>query len=131
MANPTSIAVKDATGSTQQVSTLDALVGPLASVSSAALEVGHILNAAACSLFGFQVNTTTVSGWVMLFDAATVPADGTVAPKKWWQLGPNQTLGVEFLPALAMTTGAVVAFSTTGPFTKTGSATATFSGESR
>jgi hypothetical protein len=131
MTNPTTVSIKDGNGASQTVSTLDALVGPIAPVCSSALASSLVLNAAACSLFGFQVNTTTAAGWVMLFDATSAPVDGAVTPKKWWQIGPNSTLGIDSLPPLSMLTGAVLVFSTTGPFTKTASATAAFSGETR
>lgn len=96
---------------------------------SAAAEIGRVLCAAACNLTGFQVNTGAVAGWVMLFNATAVPADGTVAPVKWWQVAINTTLEIHYQNPLRMTTGATVVFSSTGPFTKTGSATALFSGE--
>lgn len=103
----------------------------VASVVSTALGSSLVLSAAACSLFGFQVNTTSVGGWVLLFDATAAPADGAVTPRKFWQVPPNTTVEYTFTPQLQMVTGAVLVFSTTGPFTKTASATAAFSGEVR
>ena len=122
-----SIQVVDASGN--QITSFGGAAPTATPVVSSALEAGHILKASAGSLSSFQVNTTTVGGWIMLFNSATVPADGAVTPIKWWQVGPNTTLGVGCSPALACAAGISIAFSTTGPFTKTGSATAVFSGE--
>ena len=122
-----SIQVVDASGN--QITSFGGAAPTATPVVSSALETGHVLKASAGSLSSFQANTTTVGGWIMLFNSATVPADGAVTPIKWWQVGPNTTLGVGCSPAIACAAGISVAFSTTGPFTKTGSATAVFSGE--
>ena len=99
---------------------------------STALESSRILGTGSRQLIGFQVNMTA-AGWVMLFDSATVPADGPVTPVKWWQVAANSTLAVSWgadAPLLLLN-GCTLVFSTTGPFTKTTSASATFSGEVR
>ena len=97
---------------------------------SAAAEATHVFKAAPGILYGFQVNTGGSSVWVMLFNATTAPADGTVAPVKWWQVAASSTLGVSFAPiGLQLSTGISVACSTTGPFTKTATSTCEFSGD--
>lgn len=103
---------------------------PMASVVSSGLEPSHILKVGAGTLYGFQASFT-VSGWIMLFDATTAPVDGAVVPRKVWQVSAaqSQTLDKAFNPPLAMAAGAVLVFSTTGPLTKTASASAYFSGE--
>lgn len=83
---------------------------------------------AGCRLFDFQV-TNTVSGYVLVFDAASAPVDGAVTPVKCYQVGAGTT-GVSFPnPPLKFSTGIVLVMSTTGCFTKTASATAFFSAE--
>lgn len=102
----------------------------VASVFSTTFVDHIILKAAPGQLFGFQ-STYEQSGYVMMFDAIAAPADGSVTPRKVWQvnLSASGTLEVSFSPSLALTAGAVLVFSTTGPFTKTAAAAAQFSGE--
>ena len=101
--------------------------------SGLSLEGYYVLNNGPCAVCGIQVNTTGEPGWVMLFDAISPPADGSLitAPKKWWQVSQYSTLDKEYTTPLSMINGAVLVFSVTGPFTKTASATAIFSGETR
>lgn len=103
----------------------------LGPTSSTALESSRIFKASSCLLFDFQVNTTTSPGWVLVFNSATVPADGPVTPAKAYQLPANSTLGASWAPAppLLLGTGCTIVFSTTGPYTKAASATAMFSAE--
>jgi hypothetical protein len=105
---------------------------PVATVGSAALENFHVLKAAAGTLYAVNCNATQ-TGYVMLFDAAGVPGDGAVTPRKVWfySAATQQTIDKAFNPPLAMAAGAVLVFSTTGPFTKTtpGSGAAQLSGE--
>jgi hypothetical protein len=105
-------------------------VTALASVTSSVLERARVLKASPGNLYGFQANASQ-SGWVMLFDLTSEPADGAVAPRKVWQINTSQTatLEVRFQPPLAMSAGATLVFSTTGPVTKTAAASAYFSGE--
>src|SRR3954470_1377193 len=56
----------------------------VAPIVSGALEASHVLKTAACTLYALNLNAT-VTGWFMLFDAATVPNDGAVTPIKAWQ----------------------------------------------
>jgi nucleoside phosphorylase len=98
-------------------------------VVSSILESNHIMKGSAGTLYSFQANSTSVGGYVMLFNATSAPADGAVTPIKVWQIGAQTTLGIGCNPPLAFSIGIVLVFSTTGPFTKTASATAYFSGE--
>lgn len=109
---------------------LPVAAAPLASVVSTVLESAHVLKGSPGTLYSFQANVTQ-SGWVMLFDLAGVPAEGAVTPRKIWQVTISQTatLTVSFQPPLAMSVGATLVFSTTGPLTKTAAASAYFSGE--
>jgi hypothetical protein len=94
--------------------------------ASTTLESSHILKGSAGNFFGVQVNTTSASEWVMLFNATTAPADGAVAPVAWWQVNASSTLSISEMPGLALSTGIVLVCSTTGPFTKTASALCTY-----
>lgn len=102
----------------------------LAPVVSAAVEGTHVLKGSAGNLYGLVVTNTTVAGYVMVFNATTAPADGAVTPIYCLPIGINQTVsltGPSTIP-ISFSTGISVAFSTTGCFTKTVSATAMFTG---
>ncbi len=82
-------------------------------------------------LFSFTAYATA-TGWVLPFDALTCPADGAVAPllPTIAYVAANSTLSVDFgIAPLSFTTGLVLCYSTTGPFTKTASTTAVFSAQ--
>lgn len=101
---------------------------------SGTLESNHVVCAAACNAYGFQVNTTTAAEWVMLFNATTAPVDGAVTPARWYQVPANGTLIVDMTDGgipIRFTTGWTLVCSTTGPFTKTASALCTFAGEKK
>jgi hypothetical protein len=96
--------------------------------SSSALETSHVLKASAGNLYSLNVTTTTVNGFLMTFNATTVPADGAVSPVYCLPVPAGSAFSISFsgAPPDAYTTGIVAVFSTTGPFTKTSSATAFF-----
>lgn len=79
-------------------------------------------------LNGFSATTGASAGYVMIFDATAVPANGTVTPALCYEIPANTTLGASWgnIPA-SFTNGIVFVFSTTGCFTKTISSTAFFS----
>ena len=89
-----------------------------------------VLKAAAGQLFSMQLSSSA-SGWFLLLDAPSVPANGAASPRRAWQYATGGLpLDLRFDPPLQMETGAVVAFSSTGPFTLTlGGATAFICGE--
>ena len=111
-------------GTALPVTTTPVAITPVAASSS--LESSHILKGSGGNFFGVQVNTTSASEWVMLFNATTAPSDGAVTPVAWWQVNASSTLSVSEMPGLALSTGIVIVCSTTGPFTKTASALCTF-----
>lgn len=76
------------------------------------------------NFYGANLVTGAASGYFLLFDAISAPADGAVLPVRCWSTTANSTLGVGFPIPLALTTGITLVFSTTGCFTKTASATA-------
>ena len=106
------------------VTTTPVAITPVAASSS--LESNHILKASGGNFFGVQVNTTSASEWVMLFNATTLPSNGAVTPVAWWQVNASSTLSVSETPGLTFGTGVVIGCSTTGPFTLTASALCTF-----
>jgi hypothetical protein len=112
---------------------LPVIVNPLLSVTtvtSTALESSRLLKAGAGRVLSVHLNATD-SGWFMLLDAIAAPADGPITPKKAWQFQASApaTIDVRFDPPLIVNNGAVLVFSSTGPFTKTSLAAAMFSGE--
>lgn len=76
-------------------------------------------------LYGLSFSST-VAGWLLIYDATTCAANGTVTPKKaiaYTVIG--TTMGVSWNNApMIDTTGTAACFSTTGPFTATASTTA-------
>lgn len=92
--------------------------GGLSSALTAAAGTSQVVKAVPCNLYGLNV-TPSAAGYAMLFDAAAAPADGAVAPRRVWAMQGNTTLELEFSPPLRMAVGAVLVFSSTGPFVKT------------
>lgn len=88
-----------------------------------------ILKASAGNLYGYNIVTGASAGYLMIFDSATVPADGTVTPKKVIAIAANTSVERGFNLPIVFSTGITLVFSTTGPFTKTISNTAFISGE--
>jgi hypothetical protein len=104
----------------------------IAAVVSGAAEGTHVLKASAGNLYGLTTTIGVTTGWVMVFNATSAPADGAVTPVFCRYIKSDGTGGsnsVEFKPPLAFSTGVSVAFSSTGCFTKTASATAFFAGQ--
>ena len=85
-------------------------------------------------LYSATVTIGAYSGYLMAFDATSAPADGTVAPIWWFPVASNGTNGgatFGYAPGITFNVGCVLAFSTTGPFTKTASSTAAFCAQVR
>ena len=102
----------------------------VAANATAAVAAGHVLKSSAGNLYGLTVTSGATAGYVMIFNSTSVPADGAVTPTKCVALAASSSLVLDFRGApLYHSTGTSVAFSTTGCFTKTGSATAYISGE--
>lgn len=76
-------------------------------------------------LYGLSFSSTVV-GWLLIYDATSCPANGTVTPKKAFAYTvANTTMGVSWNNApMIDLTGTAACFSTTGPFTATASTTA-------
>jgi type IV secretory pathway protease TraF len=88
-----------------------------------------VVKASPGNLYGYTAVSGASAGYVMLFDAVAAPADGTVTPKGVIVLAANSSIVVDRSTPIRFTTGIVMVFSTTGPFTKTASATAFLAGD--
>jgi hypothetical protein len=89
----------------------------------------------ALSLYSLSVKIGATSGYVMVFNATAIPANGAVTPLWCWPVSSDGTKGAVAAqweaPIRATTSpvGIVAAFSTTGCDTLTASATAKFMGQ--
>jgi len=113
----------DGTGHTPK-----SIMRPAVPIVSTALENSHVMSAAPGSITSLTVVNGAASGWVLLFDAVALPANGAVTPKWFFQMGANSSMATSFNPPWQFATGIVAGFSTTGPFVLTASATAAFAG---
>lgn len=95
---------------------------PIASCDGSA--AGYVAKSGPGFLYEVRVYWAPDDGYLMLFDAADVPADGTVEPAMCvpFQAGSYSIGGGIFEGGSPMpfSNGIVIVFSTTGPFTKTG-----------
>lgn len=103
-------------------------VGAPTVVFSAASETGHVLKASGGNLIDLEVATGAAAGYVMVFNSTTVPVAGAVTPVMCFAVPVTGNIVYQPAPGLAeaFNTGISAAFSTTGCFTKTDSATAFF-----
>jgi len=99
-------------------------------VVSTAAEGGHVLKGSPGNLYSVYATTGAAAGYLMIFNATTVPADGAVTPIECVYVPASATTSINYGsgPPAAASAGISVAFSTTGCFTKTSSATAFFHG---
>lgn len=105
-------------------------VAPTTAVAAA--ESCRVLQASAANVYKVTVGIAATSGYVMIFNATSAPTDGAVSPA-WPAIrivsdGTSGWADIPFNPPLRLGTGATVCFSSTGPFTKTASATAAIGG---
>lgn len=98
-------------------------------VKTATAASSVILKNTAGNLYGFNADSGISAGYVLVFDSATVPANGTVTPIKAYNLAATSSVEVGYSPPIRCANGCVLAYSTTGPFTLTLSATAFLSGD--
>ena len=104
-----------------------------AGTQTAAVASSHVLKGSAGALVGVTVTIGATSGWLMLFEATSAPADGAVTPKYCRYVKSDGTAGASSVSwgdlPLTFATGITAVFSSTGCFTKTASSTAYFSGQ--
>ena len=101
----------------------------LASICTSVASSNITFKSSPGSLFTLACAPTTVSGYIMLFDASSVPSDGTVTPKWVQPVFANGGASWSWWNPISFSTGIVAVFSSTGPFVKTASATAFISGQ--
>lgn len=98
--------------------------------ANTAVGSGFVLRQGSTNLAGLNVVTGGTAGYVMLFDATAVPADGTVRPLRCMPIAANTGIDLNFRGSpLRFDDGLVIVFSTTGCFSKTASATAYLAGD--
>lgn len=84
-----------------------------------------VAKGSAGNLYGYNVVSGASAGYVLVLNSATVPADGAVTPARCIPLAANTGIDVNLRgQPVYFSAGVTVAFSTTGCFTKTSSATA-------
>lgn len=102
------------------------------SASSTAAGSNLVLKASAGNLYGLTITIGATSGYVMLFDATSLPSNGAVTPV-WCRPvdsnGTNGALSASWATPKRFGTGITAGFSTTGCFNLTASATGNFFGE--
>lgn len=110
--NPTAVII--APSSTLGVSTQSCTTACASTIVSG----GH-------AVYGISASAT-VTGWVLVYDATSCPANGTVTPKKAYAYtAANSTIGISWSDSpMVVSTGVAVCFSTSGPYTATSSTTA-------
>jgi hypothetical protein len=125
--NTTAVKV-DNSAVTQPISS--AMDTAITGIVSSAAEGTHVFKASAGTLYSAYVTAGSTSGYLMIFNATSAPADGAVTPIHCVVVPALQTVSLSFNPGPGETyaTGISAAFSTTGCFTKTVSATAFFHG---
>ncbi len=113
---------------TAAVATPSASAAP-SSVQTATASASLTVKGSAGNLYGYECCAGASAGYLMVFDATSAPADGTVTPRRVHAIAANASLSRSFNPPIRFSTGIVLVFSTTGPFTKTASATAFLAGD--
>lgn len=105
---------------------------PATHAQSSVLASNLVVKAASGDLISFQASAdSTLSAaawWLMIFDATSLPANGTVTPAKCYAVpsGTTSYSGSFVAPGEAYTTGIVMGVSTTGCFSLTASVHAFF-----
>lgn len=100
-------------------------------VQTGSLGSAATIKSGAGNLYSINCVSTSASGYLMLFDATSPPADGAVTPKRVFLMAANSSIEYSWDIPIAFVTGMTAVFSSTGPFTKTASATAFISGSAK
>lgn len=97
-------------------------------LASAASEAAHVFANVAADLSSISVSGLSDFAWLLVFDAASIPSDGAVAPLAAVQATSLVGTSISFGGAsAAFQAGVVGVLSTTGPFVKTTGPTGFFS----
>jgi len=113
----------DASGNLKIVVSPSPTVG--VSTQSCAVACASTIVSGAHAVYGIS-GSATVTGTILVYDATSCAANGTVTPKKAFAYTvANAPIGVSWADSpMVNATGVAVCFSTTGPFTATASTTA-------
>lgn len=99
------------------------------STATATANSAQILKASAGNLYSVSCTSGASAGFLMVFDAVSAPADGVVTPIDVITVAANATVSKMYPTPLRGAVGLTLVFSTTGPFSKTASATAFLAGQ--
>jgi hypothetical protein len=102
----------------------DLALAAVTQIATAAAAGSLVVKASAGNLYDFNVVAGASAGFVMIFNAVSAPADGAVTPAFVIPLAANAGVAFSFPYPRRFSTGITIVFSTTGPFSKTISATA-------
>lgn len=103
---------------------------PIVSVQTSTASSSLVVKSSSGLLNGFSATAGGTSGYILIFDLASVPSNGTVTPRFCYALPANQTTGASWLTyPVNFNNGIVIEFSSTGCFTATSSATAFLSAQ--
>jgi hypothetical protein len=87
---------------------------PLTNIHSPALEASHVLSAAPCKVRSVKaINTGVTTAYLMLFDAAALPADGTAPSRCPIPIAAGDVNGDTWEGTTAFAIGCVAALSST------------------
>lgn len=90
--------------------------------ATAAAAQSLAIKTTAGNLYSVAVTATATGGFLMTFNAAAVPGDGSVTPLDCVVVPASTTVSINFAPSppQAFSTGIMAVMSSTGCFTKTG-----------
>lgn len=118
-------ALSDAAGRLYVIADPSGLAAATILYTSAALEGSKVVSATPIIISGLVVTTSSTAGYLMVWNQATVPADGAVTPALCFYI-PSSPSSTGYAINFKGSTAASIAFSTTGCYSKTISATVTF-----
>jgi len=103
----------------------------IAQAATSAVASALVLKGSAGNLYSVDITTGASAGYLMVFNATSAPADGTVTPLICTPVAANTGIRYTATPPAVFSTGITAVFSTTGCFTKTASATAFIAGQAK
>ena len=83
-----------------------------------------VVKQAAGELLSLTCTPTTINGYIMVFDAVSIPSDGPVVPLFTWPCSQQAPFDRQWINPVQFSAGAIIMFSSTGPFMLTASNTA-------
>lgn len=109
-------------GTTATAEAPTSVAGAATSTAQTTVAAGSLIaKASAGNLYGISANLPTgaVALKLMVFNATTAPADGTVTPLRVFDVPAAGSFNVQFHPPIRASAGITLVLSTTGPFSKT------------